>query len=457
MNAKWKWIAPRAVAALLGLAAGLAAFAPLQAFLLAERRAETPAELAPTQPDEPADLALGPRAARLARLPTAPVAFRRLEKTLDLPATFGPDETTLGRIVARAPGRIERLFVNSAGAPVTAGRPFARLYSPALESAQKEFLLARASAGSGSWDGPARDAARRKLLLLGVTEAQIRALEERGAAPAETVIFAQAGGTVLDLAVREGMVVKEGTVLAHVADLSRLWAEVWVGEEDLFWVRLGQELRLETDGGAAVTGTVSFLHPEVDPVRRAVKVRVEVGNPDGRLRPGLFARAVLRTSLDADRAASLPGLSWRGDGQDVEVLAIPARAVLAAGGRRLAFRATDRPGTVEAVDVAVGPGGDGFYPLLSGLKEGDAVVAAADFALDSEEALPPPHEEAPVFFVDQEHCPVMGGKVDRSRFVDWAGLRVYFCCPACDEKFLQDPESYLRVLEGWGERPVSTP
>jgi YHS domain-containing protein len=137
-------------------------------------------------------------------------------------------------------------------------------------------------------------------------------------------------------------------------------------------------------------------------------------------------------------------------------LSLPRDAVLTVGHRHLAFleKAT---GVFVPVDLTLGPRGDRAVAVLSGLEEGDRVLAEANFGLDSEEELPPPPEEAPVFFVQQSHCPVMGRKIDRDVFVDHEGVRVYFCCPSCDDTFRTDPEKYLKALEVMGEEPIPVP
>jgi Cu(I)/Ag(I) efflux system membrane fusion protein len=463
-----------------------------------------PPEIMPPQPTDLADLALGPRAREVGRRKTESVAYRPLQKTLHLPATLQVDETREKKATAWVAGRIDDLFVDSAGVYVSAGQPLARLYSPTLETAQKEYLLAlRMASGKGGagWADAALKASRRKLDLYGVSGERIEAIGKRGTARNRMDIPTPLEGTVMELLVREGAYVKEGTAIARVADLSRLWAVVWVHEDDLAWVHFGQAVEFEAESGESFAGRVAFIDPVVG-TNRAVRVRINVPNPKGTLKPGLFARATLTVHVGAGGRVHLPGLEGTylcrdhmetprtapgncpldgiplraaggrigtfdtrpltvavHDGHEMKkegVLSVGRRAILPVGMRRLAFRDTG-DGEFEPVDVRVGPPADGFHPVLAGLSENDVVVSAGNLLLDSEEKLPFPPEEAPAFTVDQAHCPVMGGAIDRNVFTDYKGMRIFFCCAGCEEKFLAGPEKYLKALEEMGEKPIKVP
>jgi Cu(I)/Ag(I) efflux system membrane fusion protein len=494
----------------VGAAVGMLLYGPLSGlFAGTEEVPPPPPEIMPPQPTDLADLSLGPRAREVGRRKTETVAYRHLQKTLRLPATLQVDETREKRAAAWVAGRIDDLFVDSVGVFVAAGQPLARLYSPALETAQKEYLLARRLASENKreatrWAGAALKAARRKLELYGVSPAQIATIEKRGAARDSLEINSPLEGTVMELLVREGAYVKEGTAVARIADLSHLWAVVWVHEDDLAWIHFGQDVGFQAESGESFRGRVAFIDPVVGK-NRAVRVRINVPNPEGALKPGLFARATLVVHVGADGRVHLPGLKGKylcrnhmetvrsapgdcpidgiplratggriGDfqtrapdmgegggheGHDMNmagVLSVGRGAILPVGMRRLAYRRNGE-GVFELVDVRVGPLAQGFYPVLAGLEEHDVVASAGNFLLDSEEQLPFPSEEAPPFLIDQAHCPVMGGAIDRNVFTDYKGMRVFFCCAGCEEKFLAEPEKYLKALEAMGERPIEVP
>jgi Cu(I)/Ag(I) efflux system membrane fusion protein len=406
-------------------------------------------KILPTQPGELADLTPGPRALELARKKTETVRFRRLQRNLHFPATLEVDERRLKSVTARVGGRIEALFANAAGVPIEAGQAVARLYSPTLEAAQKEYLAARRNVTEGAeesmaWAKSALAAARTKLRLYGLSVDQIEEIAKRGAAKESMEILSPMGGTVLSLGVREGAYVKEGDVIARIADLSRLWASVWVHEEDLFWIQPGGMVEFEAKSGETYHGRIAFIDPVVGP-NRAVRARIDVGNEEGKLKPGLFARAKIRTHL--------PGTDGYGG---KKVLSVSRSAVITAGIRRLVFLRKPT-GKFALWDVTVGVPGDRYVPILSGLEEMDEVASDGNLELDSEQRLPFPGKDAPAFLVTQENCPVMGGKIDRKVFVDHRGKRIFFCCPSCERDFLAEPERYLKVLEELGERPIDTP
>ncbi|MHC5036503.1 MAG: efflux RND transporter periplasmic adaptor subunit [Planctomycetota bacterium] len=500
--------------AFFAVGAGLGAllYGPLAGSVAGSKEAAPPpAEFVPTQPTELADLSLGPRAREVARRRTETAAFRPLQRTLRLPATLTLDETREKRITARVAGRIDDLFADTTGIAVERGQPLALLYSPPLETAQKELLLARRSASSPEgktlpWAKSALEAARRKLRLYGVSPEQMAEIERKGEARTSLEILSPIRGTILELPVREGAYVQEGKIIARIADLTHLWGIVWVHEDDLAWVHAGQAVHFQSESGETFHGRVAFIDPFVSPTR-AVRVRINVPNPRGNLKPGLFARATLVVHVGAEGRVHIPGLENRyicrnhtgesrpspgtcpHDGlplvrvggrigpfktralpregmesheehdpapSGVGVLAVGRDAVIVLGMRRLVSR-RNRDGAFELVDVRVGVLADGYYPVLAGLQENDTVASEGNLSLDSEEQIPFPPEEAPPFFIAQRHCPVMGGEIDKSQFMDFRGMRIYFCCAGCEKSFLEDPDKYLASLEALGEKPVAIP
>ncbi|MCC5785818.1 MAG: efflux RND transporter periplasmic adaptor subunit [Phycisphaerales bacterium] len=368
-------------------------------------------------------------AAALSRIETAPVArfFPTAEVRLYGKVTY--DETSVARLTAYFPGRIERLFVNYVGVPVSAGDHMAEVYSPELLAAFEELRQARdaeARLGSGSdlMRSATRDtltAAREKLRLFGLTADQIDAVEQGRLDSDRIAIHAPIGGVVTDLAVREGDYVRTGAPIATVADLSRLWVDMEAYESQLPLLRWGQRVafRVEARPGEEFEGRISFIEPRVDQRTRTAAVRVALDNSDRRLKPGMFASAVIRTRVAQDGAVVSDELAGRwispmhptvvkdgpgecdicgmelvtaeslglvGDpGSVEEPLVIPRTAVLFTGTRSVVYieaPETERP-TYEGRAVVLGPRAGDFYIVRDGLSRGERVVVNGAFRVDS--------------------------------------------------------------------------
>ncbi|MBU0719697.1 MAG: efflux RND transporter periplasmic adaptor subunit, partial [Planctomycetes bacterium] len=262
---------------------------------------------------------------------------------------------------------------------------------------------------------------RDKFRLWGMTEAQIAAIEERGTASDYMTIYAPMGGIVIDKNVFEGSYVKTGTRIYTIADLAHLWVKLDAYESDLAWLRYGQQVEFETEAypGETFTGKVAFIAPVLDAKTRTVKVRVNVENPDGRLKPEMFVRAVARSKValggrvvdaelagkwmcpmhpeivkeepsDCDRCGmplvrteSLGFVSV--DAGDVETpLVIPASGPLITGKRALVYvEVPDEPGTYQGREIRLGPRVGNQYIVLDGLAEGERIVVSGNFKIDS--------------------------------------------------------------------------
>lgn len=381
--------------------------------------------------------ALGPRqielsqsAIALANIQTAPVIRHLPTAEVRMVGKVDYDETRLSYITARVPGRLDRLYVDYTGIPVNKGDHLVWLYSPELLAAQEELLQAIQTATDlqKSSDGYVRDraertieAARDKLLLWGLSEAQVKEIEERKSADDHMTINAPVGGIVIHKNAVEGMYVKEGTQIYTIADLSQLWMRLDAYESDLEWLHFGQavEFRTEAYPGERFTGWISFIHPVLDAKTRTLKVRVNVDNADGRLKPEMFVRAVVKSQITAGGKVMNPDLAgkWIGpmhpevvrdepgpcpvcgmplapaeslgyqpaDVEDAPVpLVIPATAPLITGKRAVVYVAvTNQPGVFEGRVVELGPRAGDFYIVDSGLSEGELVVSHGAFKIDS--------------------------------------------------------------------------
>lgn len=325
---------------------------------------------------------LSPEAVALARVLTQKVEPMAGQKPgLQLLGRVERDESRLATIPAWTPGRIEHLHVATTGTTVKKGQVVASLYSPEIYAAQHDLIeahkqLARLEPGLPVARSSAQStlqAARQRLRLLGVRDAEIKRMEQAQEPWRRVPIYATAAGTVLERLVAEGQYVKEGTDLYRVADLSVLWVQLDAYESDLPRLALGQEvtLTLEALPGETFVGTIAFIDPVVDPRTRTAQVRVEVPNPEGRLRPGLFAQA---TVAGAAPEGELPPL------------VLPASAVLFSGRRSLVY--IEVPGTQEPVyearEVILGPRLGQVYPVEAGVEYGERVVTHGAFRLDAD-------------------------------------------------------------------------
>jgi Cu(I)/Ag(I) efflux system membrane fusion protein len=340
------------------------------------------------------------------------------------------DETRVKYITAWVPGRIDRLYVDFTGITVSKGDHMVELYSPELISAQAELL--QASRAAGNIGAVTSDlvkratvatlkAAREKLRLLGLTTEQIGTIESSGEPVTHITIYSPMGGIVIDKKATEGMYVDTGTPIYTVADLSRLWVKLDAYESDLPWIRYGQEVELITEAYPAeiFKGVISFIDPVLNAKTRTVKLRVNVDNPDGKLKPEMFVKAIVRSKVATSGRVMAPEMAgkWicpmhpdivetkagscnicgmdlvtteslgyvKVDAAGAAPLVIPASAALITGKRAVVYvRQTDadKP-TYEGREVMLGPRAGDYYIVKSGLQEGEIVVTNGNFKIDS--------------------------------------------------------------------------
>lgn len=332
----------------------------------------------------PTEIRLSPRARALARLRTTTV--RRQSDSaaeLRLLGRIEPAETTRRNVTTWVAGRIDRLHLNTTGERVRKGQVIATLYSPEVYSAHQDLLTARAQVARLGAGAPAAlaaaegalRAARERLRLLGVPEAELAEMAQAREPARAIAIRSPFSGTVIERSSTEGAYVDTGATLYRVADLRRLWVQLDAYESDLSQLAEGQPVELHVDAlpGETITGRVAFVEPAVDPQRRTARVRVEVENTDGRLRPGMFAEAVVATSSAAETGAEAP-------------LVVPATAPLFTGRRSLVYVETDGPRgpTYTPRSVRLGPRLGEVYPVVSGLSAGEVVVTRGAFVLDAD-------------------------------------------------------------------------
>lgn len=330
----------------------------------------------------PDRVTLGERALALARVRTEPVARRGTPGSgVQMLGRVEYDETSLATVSAWIAGRIDRLHVEVTGQRVRRGQVLATLYSPDVYAAHQDLIAARrqierlagASELARSSAEAASEAARQRLRLLGIPEAELDRMARASAPSRSVAIRSPSAGTIVERMATEGAYVQTGAPLYRVADLARVWVQLDAYERDLARVGVGQivELGVEALPGRRFEGRVAFVDPVVDRQRRTARVRVEADNEAGELRPGMFARAVVRAA--ESEGAEAP-------------LVVPASAPLFTGRRALVYVEVpdaERP-TYEARTVRLGPRAGDAYPVIAGLREGERVVTHGAFALDAD-------------------------------------------------------------------------
>jgi len=288
------------------------------------------------------------------------------------------DQSRQTKVTAWIAGRIDKLNVNTIGAYVSKERPVAELYSPDLLATQQEYLLAVKSREqlknspipSISQNGEGLvSSAKQRLMLFGVKEIQIAELEKTGKPNIRLPIYTPLSGVVIEKMVQQGQYVNVGEVLFNVADLSRVWVEIEVYENEFANIRLGQQVQIVSQSypGKPFTGRIAFIYPFLDPKTRTVKARVEMPNPGMKLKPDMFVNAVIKVPLGS-------------------AIVVPTTAVLDSGKRQTVW-VESQPGMFEPREVQVGQRTDDKVQILSGLKTGDKVAVSGAYLIDSESQL----------------------------------------------------------------------
>lgn len=310
---------------------------------------------------------------------TEPARRRDLTKQIRTVGYLEFDQQRMVTVTTKYSGWVEKVDVNYVGEKVRRGQPLFEIYSPELVQTEQELLSALnfareledapEDARSRAWSMV--KSARTRLSYWDVTPEQIARLEETGEVFRTLEVSAPASGLVMKrMTGLEGMAVRPGMELFHIADLSSLWLSVELFEDQLAAVREGTEaeINLSYFPGETFRGRVRFLEPELSEKTRTMRAKIEVPNRDGRLRKGMYATVQL---------------------QPVEVrdaLTVPVQSVLRTGQRNVVVVALGG-GRFEPRNVTLGHEAEGFAEVLGGLEEGLEVVTSAQFLLDSESTL----------------------------------------------------------------------
>jgi len=291
-----------------------------------------------------------------------------LQPRLSAVGSVAFDESLLELVQARVEGYVTRLRVKTPLARVRRGEPLADIVAPEWLAAQEEYL---ALLDTQSERGQSiRDAARQRLVVLGVPEATIRDIDRHRKTNATTTLVVPIDGVVTELAVREGSSFMAGAPLFRINGLRTVWVNAQVPEAQVSMIPMGSTVRLRAIGWPGVTfeGRVAALLPEVDPQTRTLPVRIVVDNPEFMLSPGMFV--------------SLEFVAKDGDPQ----LVVPSEALIMTGERTAVIVAREDDG-FDVADVTVGMDVDGRTAILSGLQEGQSIVLSGQFLIDSEASL----------------------------------------------------------------------
>jgi RND family efflux transporter MFP subunit len=302
---------------------------------------------------------------------TATVRRGPLRRVIRTVGVIDYNETTMADVTTKFKGWVEKLYVNATGQLVMRGDPLFEVYSPELYSAQREYLLA-IEQGTNAPDSTAlKTSALTKLKFFDISNEQIAELD-RSRQPQKTLrIAAPQDGFVVEKSVVEGQMVDPGMRMYRLADLGLVWVQAQIYEQDLAFIKLGQEATVSLDylPDREFRGRVTYIYPNVDEKTRTARVRMEFHNPGYFLKPGMFATVHLTSELEPS------------------VLLVPDMAILRSGEKTTVFVALGA-GRFEPRTVALGPQAENdMYQVLSGVKEGENIVTSGQFMFDSESQL----------------------------------------------------------------------
>lgn len=304
---------------------------------------------------------------------TEPAEKRVLIEPVRGVGTVAIDESRLTIVALRADGYIEDLFVNTTGQKVQAGEALFRVYSSQIQLAQSDLIVAVGAVQRGVLGADAErglNGAFQRLRNLGVPEGRIREVRTSGTNPRTIDWPAPASGTVISKRIINGQRVAAGDELYRIADLSRMWVIADVAEADLALVGSGTRARVTFRAYPTqpVEGEVTFIYPELKAETRTARVRIEVPNPDGRLKTDMYADVVFEAGAGAS------------------VVAVPNSAVIDSGSQQIVLIAKG-DGRFEPRAVKLGRRGDGYREVLNGVQAGEDVVTTATFLIDAESNL----------------------------------------------------------------------
>jgi len=335
----------------------------------------------------PREIALSSHARKLAEIEITPVERKNVTKEVTMLGKISFDETRVSHLTAWISGRIEKLYVNYVGLAVKKGERLARLFSPEILATHQELIQSLQSFKSldSSSGIPLRESTqnqlnsiRERLRLWGLTSQQISELEKSQHPVDQITLYSPSSGIIIEKKAVQGMYLKTGSRIFTIADLSKVWVKMDAYETDLPWLKVDQltEFTTEAYPGEIFTGKIAFIDPVLDPKTRTVKIRVNVNNRSGKLKPEMFVHALIRSKSTSKGQAEAP-------------LVIPISAPLITGKRAVVYIAPkNTKGSGESFryvgrEIELGPRVGKYYIVKSGLEAGEMVVVSGNFKIDS--------------------------------------------------------------------------
>lgn len=308
---------------------------------------------------------IDPRLAQSLGFRLASVTREVVSSSFDAVGTLGLDERDVAIVQSRAAGFVEKVYARAPGDVVVAGAPLVDLLVPEWAGAQQEFLAVRAYA-----EDSLAAAARQRLLLLGMPETLVREVERSGRAQPVMTIASPIGGVIQELMVRSGMSLGAGMTLARINGLGTVWLEVAVPEVQAALANPGNSVkaRFAAYPGEVFEGRVKAVLPETVRETRTLRLRIELPNPTGKLKAGLYATATIVGARE-------------------DALVVPSEAVIRTGQRAVVFVAGEKPGQFSPVTVELGREVGDKLVVIKGLTVGQQVVASGQFLIDSEASM----------------------------------------------------------------------
>ncbi len=312
--------------------------------------------------DKPGTVTIDPSVENNLGVKTAQVSLEKLSPRIETVGYIAFDESLLWQTNVRVAGWVEKLHINAVGEKVEKGNVLFTLYSPELVKAQEELLNAHRTGRSGLIKG-----ATERLITLGVDRSQINAITQRGKASQTIAIKAPEDGIIASLNVREGGYLSPAQAVISAGPLENVWVDAEVFERQAHWMKEGSNATMTLDAipGKEWQGIVDYVYPILDPKTRTLRVRLKFPNPNGELKPNMFANIALQPVSEDT------------------VLTIPKSSVIRSGGMTRVVLAEGN-GKYRSTRIEVGREADDKAEVLDGLSQDDRVVTSAHFMLDSE-------------------------------------------------------------------------
>ena len=307
-------------------------------------------------------------AMEIANVSTSVVSHQKPVKEVRLYGKVQSDERLIQNQVAHISGRIEKLMVNFTGEPIRQGQLLALIYSPELITAQQELIE---SAKSKQTQPEIYEASREKLKQWKLTESQISKIESSARVKTNFEVYSNTSGIVTAKRVNTGDYVSQGAVLFDVANLSSVWVLFDAYESDLPFLKVGNSISftLQAMPGKSYSANIRFIDPMIDPINRVAKVRVEISNSGGKLKPEMFATGIVKANLNEYN----------------DKLVIPRSAVLWTGKRSVVYVKQPKNPEInfKMREIELGPMLGNSYVVESGLMEGEEIVTDGTFSVDA--------------------------------------------------------------------------